>query len=236
MIPMDGLSREAPSPQRFDTNPDDGKPRFPAPAGLAVAVGGVLQGIGANIQRFTNSETAWGGAGVLIGLIAMVWFARRLGKWLILAIPAAVVAMIPVALTTEAMTAGVVKNAVERTGECRDWSEMDERLAPVTDAIQAFSVEFNGTASPGKADFQRWAEENGNIRRHYETLDHPPVLKEYVKLAIQAFDTYEQGFGLMANGDEIAGRERLTEGDELLASAQAEFREANLRCGLGLGR
>ncbi|MDP9358201.1 MAG: hypothetical protein M3R02_23530 [Chloroflexota bacterium] len=206
---------------------------IPLLAGLFVIVGGILQGIGANIQRYADPDTAWGGVGVLIGGALSVWFARRLRWWLLLYIPAIIILMIPIALITEIETGGLISELVARANEpseCRGWQDLNANLAPLSTSVRNYFDDINNTAKPSPDDDRRWANSAAAIRQQFETLDHPPVLNTYIDLSVQTFRLYEQGFGAMANGDYDDGQSLLEQGDSIRTQAQAAFRTANARC------
>lgn len=202
-------------------------------AGLFVIVGGILQGIGVNIQRFTNLGTGWGSLGVLIGGGLSVWFARRLRWWLLLYIPAIIILMSPIAFITEIATGGLVSELAARANEpseCRGWQDLNANLAPLSTSIRAYFDDLDSTTNPGPDDTRRWLTSAAAIRQQFEALDHPPVLNNYVDLSVQTFRLYEQGFGAMANGDYDGGQPLLEQGDSTLTQAQAAFQNANAVC------
>ncbi len=218
-----GASHPAPSRRRA----------IPILAGLFVVFGGVLQGVGANIQRYADPDTAWGGLGVAIGLALSLWFVRHLGWWLVLYVPAAIVVMIPIAMATEIETGALVRDIVDRANEpseCKGWQDLTANLAPLSASVRAYFDDLNRTTSPGPDDTRRWSFEAATLRQQFEALHHPPVLNTYVALAVQAFRLYEQGFGAMANGDYDRGQPLLEQGDSAVTQAQEAFRSANAVC------
>ncbi len=217
-----------------------GAPEPPAPwrrtillAGLFVILGGILQRIGANIQRYAESDVTWGSLGVLIGGGLSVWFARRLRWWLLLYIPAIVFLMAPIAVYTQIETGRTVRGIVDRASEpaaCKGWRDLNANLAPLSTSVRDYFDDLNSTTNPGSDDTRRWSTSAAAIRQQFEALDHPPVLNNYVDLSIQTFRLYEQGFGAMANGDYDGGQPLLEQGDSTLTQAQAAFRNANAVC------
>jgi hypothetical protein len=195
-----------------------------------IIIGGILQGIGNNIERFGNSDASWGGAGVAIGVIFAAWFARRLRWWLLLFIPIIVILMVPIALITEIATARVVSRAVDQVGSCRGLQDLEAELAPISAGMKAFMEDINSTASPDVTDARRWAASANTLRQQYEALDHPPAFDRYVELSVQTMRSYEQGFDAMAMGDYDNGDVLLVRGDDMLLEAQAAFREAGAEC------
>ena len=149
---------------------------IPIWAGVFVIVGGVLQGMGVNIQRYSNSDVAWGGLGVLIGGAVSIWFARRLRWWLLLYIPAIWIAMVPIALASELMTAGFFSRAGDQDASCRGWRHLNAELAPISTAISAYTNDLASATNPGSDDARRWAAAATSIRKQYEELDHPRCL------------------------------------------------------------
>ncbi len=223
-------------PSSSPETPTPAAPRrraIPLLAGLFVLVGGILQGIGANLQRYADSDLAWGSLGVLIGGGLSAWFARRLGWWLLLYIPAIVILMAPIAVTTEVMTAGLVSGIVARSNEpseCRGWQDLNANLAPLSASVKAYFDDLDGTTTPRPEDTRRWATSAGTIRQQFETLEHPPVLDSYVALSVKIFRSYEEGFAAMARGDYGGGQPLLEQGDSTVAQAQEAFRSANAVC------
>ncbi len=202
-------------------------------AGLCVILGGILQGIGANIQHFAESDVAWGGLGVLIGGGLSVWFARRLRWWLLLYIPAIVFLMAPIAVYTQIETGAAVRGIVDRVNvpsECKGWQDLNANLAPIYASAKTYGDDLANTTAPDSDDARRWAALAATIRQQYEELDHPPVLDSYVELSVETFRSYEQGFGAMARGDYDGGQPRLDHGDRIRTQAQAAFRTANAVC------
>ncbi len=206
---------------------------IPILAGVFVFVGGILQGIGANLQTYADPDMAWGGLGVMIGGGLSVWFARRLRWWLLLYIPAIILVMVPIAIATELQTAGLVSNLVSRANEpseCKGWRDLNANLAPLSTSVRAYFDDLDSTTNPGPDDARRWSTSAAAIRQQFEALDHPPVLNNYVDLSVQTFRLYEQGFGAMANGDYDGGQPLLEQGDSILTQAQDAFSTANAVC------
>ena len=206
--------------------------RRPIP-NLAVAfvvVGGVLQGIGANIERYSGSDVAWGGVGVLVGVAFSSWFARRLDWWLLLYIPAIVILMVPIALISETSTGGFVRDATNRFGDCRGWDDMVVRLDPSTASVGEYMNDRSNARNPDASDARRWSDSAAQVRAQYEDLEHPPILDRYVEFSIQVFRNYEEGFGAIANGESNRGIALVGEGDRLVPMAQAEFRAGIEEC------
>lgn len=193
---------------------------------IFIVVGGVLQGIGANVERYIDPDFAWGGVGVLIGAALSSWFARRLRWWLLLYFPATVIFMIPFAMAAELGTAGMVNSVAQRTGECRGWNDLGDRLDAITANVGPLMNDINLLENPGLDDVRRWSASAGEIHRQYEELDHPPILDRYVELSTQVFRNYEEGFALVANGKHEEGVPLVDEGDKIVPQAQAEFRAA----------
>lgn len=213
-----------------ETPPASRRGSIPGFAVVFVVVGGVLQGIGANIERYISPGVAWGGSGVLIGMACSVWFARRLRWWLLLYIPAIVILMIPLAIATETGTGAWIRSAGERFGDCRGWGDLKERFDPVTLNIQAYMDDMNTAENPDLDDARRWSDAAGEIHRQFEGLEPPPALDLYVERTTQVFRAYEEGFAAMADGDNEAGLALLDEGDRTLPTAQAEFASAKAKC------
>ena len=179
-----------------------------------------------------NSDSNWGGAGVFIGVVFAAWFARRLRWWLLLFIPIVIFLMVPVALFTEIVTAGLVGRAAGQVGDCRGWQDLETDLAPISAGMQAFNDDIARTVNPDTNDVHRWAASANTLKQQYEALDHPPALDHYVELSIQTLQSYQQGFDAVAMGDYDHGEVLLERGDSTLLEAQAAFlREAQAECG-----
>lgn len=194
-------------------------------------VGGVLQGIGANIQRYASPDVAWGGLGVLVGGGISVWFARRLRWWLLLYIPAIIMLMVPIATAAEVYTANLVSRTILESGKCGGWEDLDADLDPVSASIATYSADLNSTEDAEDDSLRRWADNAAAIRQQYEGLDIPPVLIRYRELSAEGMRQHEQGFDALARGDdEDAAIALLDQGDRTLVEARAAFRDAAAEC------
>lgn len=213
----------------LDTRKSSNKSAWMWAASLAL-LGGILQGVGLNIQRFTSTDLALSSLSVLICGALSAWFVRRLGWWLILYLPAIWLVMAAIALPAEVMTAGVVSRAADAVGPCSGWQELNADLSPISAGVLAFNSDVTAVDTPRESDYRRWAESSERIGEQYEGLSHPSAFTSYVELAARAFHEYEQGYAALSEGDDQRGIAFLDQGDRTVARAQSAFRSATAKC------
>jgi hypothetical protein len=149
------------------------------------------------------------------------------GEWVTISALVILVGFAAVSLVSNPSTARQFKYQV---GDCRGWQDVQARLTPINDDIDAFWTDVNGTVNPDADDVHRWASAARSIRQQYDLLPHPAALNRFVALSSLTYGDYDLGFGAMANGDFERGRALVQQGDDTLSKAITELDMANAQC------